>query len=70
MKILIEKEIIPFEVPTFVRVVSKPGLKQDGFKESPKIMLNELDETTLNTLCKEFRDEVFRRAKKGEHHGN
>lgn len=57
-------ELQPFSVPNFVRPVAKPGLRQDGFVETPAIPLAELDADTLDAMCAEFRKAVFSKAGK------
>lgn len=61
--ITIETELCPFSVPNYVLVKSRPGLKQDGIKEGAKYHISELDDATLEELCRQFRDDVFRKAK-------
>lgn len=57
-------ELQPFSVPNFVRQVVKPGLRQDGFVETPAIRLADLDADTLDAMCSEFREAVFAKAGK------
>lgn len=65
MKVTLEIELQPFQTPNFVRAaVGKPGLKQDGWQELPCYPLSDLDSLTLDKLCREFRDEIFRKAGK------
>lgn len=64
MKVTLEVDLQPFMVPNFVRVVSKPGRKEDGVQELPCYPLSDLDSLTLDKLCRQFRDEVFRKAGK------
>ena len=64
MKAILQVELRPFQVPNFVRAVSKPGLKQDGMQELPCYPLSDLDPLMLDKLCSEFRAEVFRKAGK------
>ena len=64
MKATIEIELQPFTTPNFVLAVSKPGMKQDGMQELPSYPLSSLDSWTLDKLCSEFRDEVFKKAGK------
>ncbi len=60
----IEVELNPWLAPSCVTVKAKPGLKQEGMKESQVIDIWDLDEKTLAGLCDEFRREVFRKAGK------
>jgi len=62
MKISIEVELQPFDVPTSVYTVGRPRLKQEGFSVKESIPLAELDSATLESLCQEFRRGVFSRA--------
>jgi len=62
MKLTIELQ--PFTVPNFVRPIAPPGARQDGWKETPAIPLGELNVETLEGLCSEFREAVFKKAGK------
>lgn len=64
MKITIDVELQPFEIPVYVNVVEPPKLKQAGFSKLRQIPLNELSAETLEQLCREFRRGVFRVAGK------
>jgi hypothetical protein len=64
MKATLEVELHPFQTPDFVLAVSKLGFKQDGMKEVPSYPLSDLDAWTLDKLCREFRNEVFKKAGK------
>lgn len=64
MKATLQIELQPFQTPNFVRVVGTPGLRQDGMKELTCYPLSDLDPMTLDKLCRDFRDEVFRKAGK------
>ena len=63
-------ELKPFMVPNFVTQETPAGRKQDGFKESPKFALHELDADTLQALCDQFTKGVFAKAKKGNLEAN
>ena len=39
-------------------------INEDGWQELPSFALADLDSQTLNDLCDQFRDEVFRKAGK------
>ena len=52
----------PFRVPNFVLVEALPGKRQDGFHEGPKYKLSELDAATLDLLCVQFREVIFKKA--------
>jgi len=60
----------PFMVPNFVIQETPTGRKQDGFKESPKFALHELDDLTLQALCDQFVEDVFAKAEKGKIEAN
>ena len=64
MKATLQVELQPFQTPNFVRAVAKPGKREDGIQEAPSYPLSDLDPLTLDKLCNEFRDEVFRKAGK------
>ena len=57
-------ELHPFMVPNFVRQVAPVGKREDGWQETPAIPLAELSVETLEALCAEFREGVFRKAGK------
>jgi len=65
MKINIKLELEQFIVPNYVWVKEKPGERQDGFQESRKFNLYELDTPTLEELCEKFRVGVFKKARGG-----
>lgn len=64
MKVEIEYEIQPFKVPSYVICKPKPGLKQDGLVETPKLELSQLSKTDLLKMCEEFTREVMKKAGK------
>ena len=64
MKATLQVELQPFQTPNFVRAVRKAGLKQDGMQELPCYPLSDIDSLTLDKLCNDFRNEVFRKAGK------
>jgi hypothetical protein len=66
VKASIEVELQPFTTPNFVLTVQPPRLKQEGFVETPKLSLSDLDSLTLSRMCDEFRREVFKKAGKEE----
>jgi hypothetical protein len=57
MKVTIEVDLKPFNVPNFVREV-------DETDTSNGIALNKLSPLTLDKMCQDFRNEVFKKAKK------
>lgn len=64
MSVKLSIELCPFEVPARVLVKQEPGSRQEGFKEAPSYKLAELDVDTLEKLCDEFRENVFKFANK------
>jgi len=64
MKASIEVELQAFTVPNYVLTVQPPRLRQEGMVETPKLSLSDLDSSTLDRLCKEFRTAVFEKAGK------
>lgn len=59
-KLSVEIEIKPFQVPVFVIVQDAP----DYVSDDHGIPLSALDSLTLDKLCRDFRDEVFKKAGK------
>ena len=66
MKVHIEIKLKPFTTPNYVLVDESAKPKDQGFSESKKFSLSELDAATLSSLCDEFRREVFKKAGKRE----
>lgn len=64
MKVMQEVELKPFMTPNFVITEMPPGVRQDGFKEAPKLPLSDVDASTLSMLCDQFRADVFEKAGK------
>lgn len=64
MKVTLEVDLQPFTTPNFVRAVSPCGRKEDGVQELPCYPLSSLDSLTLDKLCRQFREEVFKKAGK------
>lgn len=64
MKATLIVELLPFKTPNFVWAVVNPGKREDGQQEAPRYPLSDLDSLTLDKLCQDFRDEVFRNAGK------
>lgn len=57
-------ELKPWLTPNYVIAKTSPRPRQDGFQESPKWHLYEVDAEDLARQCDEFRREVFRKAGK------
>ncbi len=62
MEATIKIKLEPFTVPNFV--LTSRNTSNAGLPETPKYALAELDEMTLDALCREFYREVFRKAGK------
>ena len=54
----------PFRTPNFVLCEPKLSKREDGFNDSPKYSLSELDAATLDLLCAQFREDIFKKAGK------
>ena len=64
MKITLEQEVHPFQVPNYVLVRMPPSRRQDGFlADPPKYRLGDLADETLEMLCARFKHDVFARAR-------
>ena len=63
MKITVQQELQPFQVPNYVLAVAPPGKREDGLREPPKYHLSELSDETLSALCNKFREDVFAKAR-------
>jgi hypothetical protein len=59
MKTTIEIEVKDFQVPSFA--ILKDAIGDEGATSIP---LSMLDSDALHRLCQNFRDEVFKKAKK------
>lgn len=66
MRATLEIELQPFRTPNFALAKEMPGKRQEGFTETPKYPLSDLDPYTLDRLCRDFRKEVFKKAGKSE----
>jgi len=65
MKATIEIELHPFTVPNFV--IRKPRARRESEEKdssSFSYALDELDANTLERMCDDFRDAVFKKAGK------
>lgn len=58
----VKLQLKPFTVPNFVLVEGSPRPRQEGFREGRKFRLSELDESTLEEMCNEFRASVMAKA--------
>jgi hypothetical protein len=64
MAIKIKMDVAPFTVPDDVALfVEGTGLRQDGFKPVQRYPLSALDYEGLDKLCRDFRREVFNKAR-------
>lgn len=51
-------------VPNFIRVmITVRGQRQDGFKELPMVSVGDLTDEQLESIAKNWREELFLRAK-------
>ena len=66
MEVKIEIKLKGFLVPNYVMVEGSAKPRQEGFTEDRKFHLSELDAITLDQLCRDFRDEIFKRAGKNQ----
>jgi len=65
MEIQVTVKIKPFTVPNYVLVDAKPRPRDEGFlAEDAKYALKDLSSEILNTLCEDFKKEVFKKAGK------
>lgn len=62
----IELQLLPFNVPNCAIVKTSPTARQEGFIESPKFHLRDLEPDVLSELCDEFRRNVFAKAEKND----
>jgi len=60
----IKVKLKPFSLPNYVLIERPTRPRQEGFIEDPKYHLSELDDNTLEELCRDFRDGVFAKARK------
>ena len=68
MNIETKVKLQPFRTPNFVLVESHVAPRQQGLVESPKYALKDLDEATLDLLCDQFREDIFKKAGKQDPH--
>ena len=62
MKATLQFELQPFVVPNFVR--RKASGIELGREEEMTFPLSDIDALTLDRLCEQFRNEIFRKAGK------
>lgn len=60
----LDVKLKPFQVPNFVGIERKPGLKQEGMQELPTIAIEDLSKAALNALAQAWLDELYRKANK------
>lgn len=64
MKPTLNVELVPFSVPNYVSVKMPPRPRQEGVNlDGPKFHLRELTDETLEMLCRQFREDVFAKAR-------
>lgn len=56
-------QLRPFTIPNFVLCEIPARPRQEGFAESPKFALHELDDKTLLEMCEEFKLAVMKKAR-------
>jgi len=64
VEVNVKMKLKPFQVPSFVLTEPEVRPRQEGFQEVPKFRLSDLDSSTLDKLCEEFRNSVFKKAGK------
>jgi len=65
MKVKIEVDLKPFDLPRFVEAKGKAVKTTDGeFIEKPRYRLQDLDANTLARLCENFTNNLFQQAGK------
>ena len=57
-------KLVPFIVPDRVFQSMPPRLRQEGFHSTIEFLLSELEPEVLSDLCDEFREGVFKVARK------
>jgi hypothetical protein len=65
MEVQVKLTIEPFTIPKFVKVVADLDRKSLNLKQIGEILLRDLSESELDTLCSDFRKGVFAEAGKG-----
>jgi hypothetical protein len=64
MKAKLDVELKPFNVPNFVVMDAKARPMEDGVKFDSGIALRDVSVETLEKLCEEFTEAVFKKAGK------
>lgn len=62
MKIKIETELEIPSVPNFILIKQSASLKQEGFRESPKIHIKDLSREVLCAIADEWKSELLKKA--------
>lgn len=60
----IKRKLITPRVPNFILIESEPVLRQDGWKELPKVPVGDLTDETLEEIVREWRIALFRNAER------
>lgn len=55
-------DLVTPKVPNFIFLHGTPKTRQEGFKESPKVSLGELDDETLRQIGDEWTQALLKRA--------
>ena len=58
----IKMKLITPSVPNFIFIAGPAGKRQDGWKESPKIALGDLNDGQLQDIAEEWLQALFDRA--------
>jgi hypothetical protein len=64
MKVKLDVELKPFNVPSFVFIGTPPRSREEGVKFDSGIALRDVSAETLEKLCEEFTNAVFKKAGK------
>lgn len=54
-------ELLPFDVPTEIRVKTALARRQEGLQKGIALQFDEVDMATIDTLCAEFREAIIQR---------
>lgn len=61
MKINVDLEVMPFNIPNFVIPITESDIKGESF---PAIPLRQIPANILSDMCDEFRKQIFIKADK------
>lgn len=63
MTVTTKVKLQPIKTPNFVFAEEPPRSRSEGFKEGAKFHISELDDDTLDELCRQFKDDLFAKAR-------